>query len=85
MQTHLMTLGTPGLVPPDSGTKASQAKPNIHSYSPIMFLLFNQSYAFIRQEQLRALAEKLDSNRPKQVERFGNTHWRPYYCVLLWP
>ncbi|XP_075893672.1 protein broad-minded isoform X1 [Nelusetta ayraudi] len=28
---------------------------------------FNQSYAFIRQEQLQALAEKLDSSRPKQV------------------
>uniref|UniRef100_A0A8C3AYS1 Protein broad-minded n=1 Tax=Cyclopterus lumpus TaxID=8103 RepID=A0A8C3AYS1_CYCLU len=28
---------------------------------------FNQSYAFIRQEQLQALAEKLDSSRPKEV------------------
>ena len=28
-----------------------------------------QSYAFIRQEQLQALAEKLDSSRPKEVER----------------
>uniref|UniRef100_A0A8C4ECP3 Protein broad-minded n=1 Tax=Dicentrarchus labrax TaxID=13489 RepID=A0A8C4ECP3_DICLA len=28
---------------------------------------FNQSYAFIRQEQLQALAEKLDSSKPKEV------------------
>ncbi|XP_029352515.1 protein broad-minded [Echeneis naucrates] len=28
---------------------------------------FNQSYAFIRQEQLQVLAEKLDSSRPKEV------------------
>uniref|UniRef100_A0A671V4Z7 Protein broad-minded n=1 Tax=Sparus aurata TaxID=8175 RepID=A0A671V4Z7_SPAAU len=28
---------------------------------------FNQSYAFIRQEHLQALAEKLDSSRPKEV------------------
>uniref|UniRef100_A0A3Q3B1D3 Protein broad-minded n=1 Tax=Kryptolebias marmoratus TaxID=37003 RepID=A0A3Q3B1D3_KRYMA len=28
---------------------------------------FNQSYAFIRQEQLQVLAEKLDSNKPKEV------------------
>ncbi|XP_040925357.1 protein broad-minded isoform X2 [Betta splendens] len=28
---------------------------------------FNQSYAFIRQEQLQVLAEKLDSNQPKEV------------------
>ncbi|XP_056283570.1 protein broad-minded isoform X2 [Pseudoliparis swirei] len=28
---------------------------------------FNQSYAFIRQEQLQALAEQLDSSRPKEV------------------
>ncbi|XP_056150177.1 protein broad-minded [Lampris incognitus] len=28
---------------------------------------FNQSYAFIKQEQLQALAEKLDSSRPKEV------------------
>ncbi|XP_068564606.1 protein broad-minded isoform X2 [Cebidichthys violaceus] len=28
---------------------------------------FNQSYAFIRQEQLQALAEKLDPSRPKEV------------------
>ncbi|XP_041660694.1 protein broad-minded [Cheilinus undulatus] len=28
---------------------------------------FNQSYAFIRQEQLQILAEKLDSSRPKEV------------------
>ncbi|KAM7396009.1 hypothetical protein PAMA_007339 [Pampus argenteus] len=28
---------------------------------------FNQSYAFIRQDQLQALAEKLDSSRPKEV------------------
>ncbi|KAM9354123.1 protein broad-minded [Pholidichthys leucotaenia] len=28
---------------------------------------FNQSYAFIRQEQLQVLAEKLDSSKPKQV------------------
>ncbi|CAG5928448.1 unnamed protein product [Menidia menidia] len=30
---------------------------------------FNQSYAFIRQEQLQVLAEKLDSNKPKEVRR----------------
>ncbi|XP_047244018.1 protein broad-minded isoform X4 [Girardinichthys multiradiatus] len=30
---------------------------------------FNQSYAFIRQEQLQVLAEKLDSSRPKEVRR----------------
>uniref|UniRef100_A0A3Q2TD40 Protein broad-minded-like n=1 Tax=Fundulus heteroclitus TaxID=8078 RepID=A0A3Q2TD40_FUNHE len=28
---------------------------------------FNQSYAFIRQEQLQVLAEKLDSSKPKEV------------------
>uniref|UniRef100_A0A4W6EPP2 Protein broad-minded n=1 Tax=Lates calcarifer TaxID=8187 RepID=A0A4W6EPP2_LATCA len=28
---------------------------------------FNQSYAFIRQEQLQVLAEKLDPSRPKEV------------------
>uniref|UniRef100_A0A3B4WUY0 Protein broad-minded n=1 Tax=Seriola lalandi dorsalis TaxID=1841481 RepID=A0A3B4WUY0_SERLL len=28
---------------------------------------FNQSYTFIRQEQLQVLAEKLDSSRPKEV------------------
>ncbi|XP_033991612.1 protein broad-minded isoform X1 [Trematomus bernacchii] len=28
---------------------------------------FNQSYAFIRQEQLQVLAEQLDSSRPKEV------------------
>ncbi|KAM4522649.1 protein broad-minded isoform 1-T2 [Odontesthes bonariensis] len=28
---------------------------------------FNQSYAFIRQEQLQVLAQKLDSNKPKEV------------------
>ncbi|XP_030577927.1 protein broad-minded isoform X2 [Archocentrus centrarchus] len=28
---------------------------------------FNQSYGFIRQEQLQVLAEKLDSNKPKEV------------------
>ncbi|XP_068433515.1 protein broad-minded isoform X2 [Clinocottus analis] len=28
---------------------------------------FNQSYGFIRQEQLQALAEQLDSSRPKEV------------------
>ncbi|XP_068609884.1 protein broad-minded [Brachionichthys hirsutus] len=28
---------------------------------------FNQSYAFIRQEQLQALAEQLDPSRPKEV------------------
>ncbi|KAF3703043.1 Protein broad-minded TBC1 domain family member 32 [Channa argus] len=28
---------------------------------------FNQGYAFIRQEQLQVLAEKLDSSRPKEV------------------
>ncbi|XP_060947669.1 protein broad-minded [Limanda limanda] len=28
---------------------------------------FNQSYAFIRQEQLQVLAEKLDSSQPKEV------------------
>ncbi|XP_034555968.1 protein broad-minded isoform X2 [Notolabrus celidotus] len=28
---------------------------------------FNQSYAFIRQEQLQDLADKLDSSRPKEV------------------
>ncbi|XP_051816731.1 protein broad-minded isoform X2 [Acanthochromis polyacanthus] len=28
---------------------------------------FNQSYAFIRQEQLQVLAEKLESNKPKEV------------------
>lgn len=36
----------------------------------------SQSYAFIRQEQLQALAEKLDSSRPKEVEMlysFDNT------------
>ncbi|XP_041832439.1 protein broad-minded isoform X2 [Melanotaenia boesemani] len=30
---------------------------------------FNQSYAFIRQEQLQVLAEKLDSSKPKEVRR----------------
>ncbi|XP_054617419.1 protein broad-minded [Dunckerocampus dactyliophorus] len=30
---------------------------------------FNQSYAFIRQEQLQALAEKLDASQPKEVRR----------------
>ncbi|XP_061669175.1 LOW QUALITY PROTEIN: protein broad-minded [Syngnathoides biaculeatus] len=30
---------------------------------------FNQSYAFIRQEQLQTLAEKLDSSHPKEVRR----------------
>ncbi|XP_014851708.1 PREDICTED: protein broad-minded isoform X2 [Poecilia mexicana] len=30
---------------------------------------FNQSYAFIRQEQLQVLAEQLDSNKPKEVRR----------------
>ncbi|XP_038159620.1 protein broad-minded [Cyprinodon tularosa] len=30
---------------------------------------FNQSYAFIRQEQLQALAEKLDPSKPKEVRR----------------
>ncbi|KAM4712468.1 protein broad-minded isoform 2-T2 [Anableps anableps] len=30
---------------------------------------FNQSYAFIRQEQLQVLAEKLDSGKPKEVRR----------------
>uniref|UniRef100_A0A3P8UNG1 TBC1 domain family, member 32 n=1 Tax=Cynoglossus semilaevis TaxID=244447 RepID=A0A3P8UNG1_CYNSE len=28
---------------------------------------FNQSYAFLRQEQLQVLAEKLDSSKPKEV------------------
>ncbi|XP_057678869.1 protein broad-minded isoform X3 [Corythoichthys intestinalis] len=30
---------------------------------------FNQSYAFIRQEQLQVLAEKLDASQPKEVRR----------------
>ncbi|KAM9840199.1 protein broad-minded [Aulostomus maculatus] len=30
---------------------------------------FNQSYTFIRQEQLQALAEKLDSSKPREVRR----------------
>uniref|UniRef100_A0A668AQ63 Protein broad-minded n=1 Tax=Myripristis murdjan TaxID=586833 RepID=A0A668AQ63_9TELE len=30
---------------------------------------FNQSYAFLKQEQLQALAEKLDSSRPKEVRQ----------------
>ncbi|KAG7508076.1 hypothetical protein JOB18_002477 [Solea senegalensis] len=30
---------------------------------------FNQSYAFLRQEQLQVLAEKLDASKPKEVRR----------------
>ncbi|XP_061900849.1 protein broad-minded isoform X1 [Entelurus aequoreus] len=30
---------------------------------------FNQSYAFIRQEQLQALAEKLDASQPEEVRK----------------
>lgn len=39
----------------------------------ICFVFIFQSYAFIRQEQLQALAEKLDSSRSKEVERLTYT------------
>uniref|UniRef100_A0A4W6EU39 TBC1 domain family, member 32 n=1 Tax=Lates calcarifer TaxID=8187 RepID=A0A4W6EU39_LATCA len=35
---------------------------------------FNQSYAFIRQEQLQVLAEKLDPSRPKEVDRLTSIY-----------
>ncbi len=58
---------TSGLGPSD-GQTSSEFMMNHNNFSFISTFLF-QSYAFIRQEQLQALAEKLDPSKPKEVKK----------------